>query len=161
MADYHATWRERPPKERRAYLVLYVCCVVEAVVACIVALLVFEPKGSLLLYSCGVAGVADWYPVLHDPQPPCAPYFSPSCANEVVYPLLTWILASTTGRHLSPPAAVEWGSLYLCWSPHQCFAKPPDPATWCPPPACPPAHRPPARRPARPPPGARRLTPGG
>ena len=48
------------------------------------------PQGELDLTFCGVERLADWYPALVNPRPSNTAVLH--CANEVVFPLMTFAL---------------------------------------------------------------------
>lgn len=74
---------------RRGRLLVIGSQLIETVLACLAASLLSRPFGSLVMQGCGVDGIDDWYPWLHNPATPCT---AMDCANEAVYPLLTWVL---------------------------------------------------------------------
>uniref|UniRef100_A0A2P2IB02 JNK1/MAPK8-associated membrane protein-like n=1 Tax=Hirondellea gigas TaxID=1518452 RepID=A0A2P2IB02_9CRUS len=69
---------------------LYVCVVVEVVIASLITLLVTPPLGSLALTSCRPRGLDDWYPLLHNPSPNYEGTLY--CTQEAVYPMYTMVL---------------------------------------------------------------------
>ena len=64
---------------------LYLSAIIEVVVAALTTLLVTEPMGSLNIRSCKVRQLADWYPLLQNPNPNYEG--SLHCTQEAVYPL--------------------------------------------------------------------------
>ncbi|XP_003739597.1 JNK1/MAPK8-associated membrane protein [Galendromus occidentalis] len=65
-------------------LVLQVCCLLENLLAAVLSLLSVPPTGSLLLTTCPVKRLSDWYTLLHNPSP----YYKQTlhCSQEAVYP---------------------------------------------------------------------------
>ena len=53
--------------------------------------LIFEPRGEMRLYACGVSRLSDWYTALANPVH-ARSHTSLHCASEAVYPLLTWTM---------------------------------------------------------------------
>ncbi|XP_068215274.1 JNK1/MAPK8-associated membrane protein [Palaemon carinicauda] len=78
----------------REVMALYASAVIEVLVAAVVTLLVTEPVGSFSIRSCKVRKLADWYPLLHNPNPN---YEGPlHCTQEAVYPLYSMVFVFYT-----------------------------------------------------------------
>lgn len=65
-------------------LLLHGCALLEVAGSALVTLLLAEPRGHLGLAVCEVQGLADWYPLLHNPAPNYGPALH--CTHEAVYP---------------------------------------------------------------------------
>jgi len=65
-------------------LMLHGAALLEVVVSALGTLLLASPRGSLALHACPVQGLADWYPLLHNPSPNYGPALH--CTHETVYP---------------------------------------------------------------------------
>jgi len=57
----------------------------ETLVSIVATVLLFEPRGRFLLYSCSVNRLSDWYPIFSNPP-------TYHCASEAAYPLFSLIL---------------------------------------------------------------------
>ncbi|KAJ3424321.1 jnk1/mapk8-associated membrane protein [Anaeramoeba flamelloides] len=66
-------------KKKRDVVYLLVSCFFETIIAYILTLISFNPKGSLSVYCCGVSRFSDWFPSFYNP-----PNFH--CMSENVYP---------------------------------------------------------------------------
>lgn len=66
-------------------MALYGSAILEVGAAAVVTLLVTEPVGSFKIRSCKVRKLADWYPLLHNPNPNYEGKLH--CTQEAVYPL--------------------------------------------------------------------------
>ncbi|CAL4227871.1 unnamed protein product, partial [Meganyctiphanes norvegica] len=73
---------------------LYGSAILEVAAAAIVTLLITEPVGSLEIRSCEVRSIADWYPLLHNPNPNYEG--SLHCTQEAVYPLYSMVFVFYT-----------------------------------------------------------------
>lgn len=69
----------------RAQLLLHACATVEVVLAAVLALLAFEPYGTLRFHACSVTRLSDWYTLFHNPTPNYDAKLY--CTQEAVYPL--------------------------------------------------------------------------
>lgn len=56
----------------------------EVTLSAILTLLLAEPRWQFTLSACQVNGLADWYPLLHNPSPNYGPALH--CTHETVYP---------------------------------------------------------------------------
>jgi len=77
-------------KSNKDTLGLICCALLEVILAGTITLLVWEPFGSFEVKSCGVGGLADWYPIFFNPQPNFEETLH--CSYEAVYPLYTILL---------------------------------------------------------------------
>lgn len=75
-------------------IALYGSAIVEVVAAAVVTLLVTEPIGSFNIRSCKVRKLADWYPLLHNPNPNYEGKLH--CTQEAVYPLYSMVFVFYT-----------------------------------------------------------------
>jgi len=66
-------------------LLLHISALFESVVAGICALVVVKPRGSLMVTSCPVTQLADWYTLFQNPSPDYI--HTIYCTQEAVYPL--------------------------------------------------------------------------
>lgn len=66
---------------------LHVTAFFEILLACVISILVTNPVGKFVVYSCPVRGLADWYTLLHNPTPNYEKKIY--CTQEAVYPLYT------------------------------------------------------------------------
>ncbi|KAK4311663.1 hypothetical protein Pmani_016861 [Petrolisthes manimaculis] len=73
---------------------LYTSAIIEVGVAAVVTLLVTEPYGSFRIRSCQVRKLADWYPLLHNPNPNYEGVLH--CTQEAVYPLYSMVFVFYT-----------------------------------------------------------------
>lgn len=65
-------------------LLLHGAALLEVGVSALLTLLLADPQWELAISSCKVTGLADWYPLLHNPSPNYGP--SLHCTHETVYP---------------------------------------------------------------------------
>ena len=91
--NFNNDWAAKDVAEKKTRLAQYGWCLAESTLAVLICLLSFQPRGSLKLNGCGMQNIADWYPALYEPSPPCDNVGARSCANEVVFPLITWVLS--------------------------------------------------------------------
>ncbi|XP_050315740.1 JNK1/MAPK8-associated membrane protein [Anthonomus grandis grandis] len=70
-------------------LCLHITAFFEVLISSILALLATNPVGELTINSCGTRYLADWYTLLHNPQPNYEDKVY--CTQEAVYPLYTII----------------------------------------------------------------------
>ncbi|KAL7643683.1 UNVERIFIED_CONTAM: hypothetical protein RMT77_005666 [Armadillidium vulgare] len=94
---YHLVCIDNSAKRRKftkEVIILYGIAFVEIVLAAIFSLLIFEPRGSLYIRSCHVRDLADWYPILHNPNPNYEGQLY--CTQEAVYPLYSIIFVFYT-----------------------------------------------------------------
>jgi len=77
---------------RSAAWLMYPYAVLEVVVASVATLLATPPMGVPWVYSCAVRDIADWYPVLHNPNPNYEGALH--CTQEAVYPLYSMVLVA-------------------------------------------------------------------
>lgn len=77
----------------RISLVLYATHFVEVAAAAAAATAVIFGRKPITM--CTMNSVASWYPIFYDSFPECDDNFGtqPSCATEVAWPLITWVLA--------------------------------------------------------------------
>lgn len=68
----------------RELLLLHGAALLEVLISALGTLLLASPRGSLALHACTVQGLADWYPLLHNPSPNYGPALH--CTHETVYP---------------------------------------------------------------------------
>ncbi|KAI0223190.1 JNK1/MAPK8-associated membrane protein [Lamellibrachia satsuma] len=71
-------------------LILHASSLVESAIAAICTLLVVTPIGSLLVTSCKVKALSDWYTMFYNPSPDYV--HTINCTQEAVYPLYTMVL---------------------------------------------------------------------
>ncbi|XP_045480790.1 JNK1/MAPK8-associated membrane protein [Harmonia axyridis] len=66
-------------------LILHMTATFEVFISSILSLLIVHPFGSLEIKSCSVRSLADWYTLLHNPNP----YYTETvhCTQEAVYPM--------------------------------------------------------------------------
>lgn len=67
-------------------LALHACALFETVLAAVATLLSTPPVGQVLLHTCRVQRLSDWYTLLHNPTPGYK--HTLRCTQEAVYPLL-------------------------------------------------------------------------
>jgi len=65
--------------------ILFASATLETLISILASIVLFEPRGTFKIYSCGVSNIADWYPIFLNPS-------SIHCSSEAVYPLFTLIL---------------------------------------------------------------------
>lgn len=65
-------------------LLLHGAAFLEVSMSALLTLLLAEPQWQLDLSACGVKGLSDWYPLLHNPNPNYGPPLH--CTHETVYP---------------------------------------------------------------------------
>ncbi|XP_065301237.2 JNK1/MAPK8-associated membrane protein [Dermacentor albipictus] len=70
-------------------LALHACALFETVLAAVVTLLTTPPVGQVLLHTCRVQRLSDWYTLLHNPTPGYK--HTLRCTQEAVYPLFSMI----------------------------------------------------------------------
>ncbi|XP_063603368.1 JNK1/MAPK8-associated membrane protein-like [Penaeus indicus] len=75
-------------------MALYASAVVEVVVAAVATLLITDPVGSFNIRSCTEHGLADWYPLFHNPNPNYEGVLH--CTQEAVYPLYSMVFVFYT-----------------------------------------------------------------
>ena len=63
--------------------------ILESFISFMLMVLTFEPRGELVLYSCGVKSIKDWYTFFYNPKPDYVNVVR--CTQEAVYPLYTSI----------------------------------------------------------------------
>lgn len=66
-------------------MILHLVSTIEVIISSILSLLIVHPFGSLEIKSCSVRVLADWYTLLHNPNP----YYTETvhCTQEAVYPM--------------------------------------------------------------------------
>ncbi|XP_064484367.1 JNK1/MAPK8-associated membrane protein-like [Ornithodoros turicata] len=70
-------------------LVLHASALVENIMAIVSTLLVTPPVGELLVHTCRVRQLSDWYTLLHNPTPGYK--HTLRCTQEAVYPLYSMV----------------------------------------------------------------------
>ncbi|CAN8000638.1 unnamed protein product, partial [Ixodes hexagonus] len=70
-------------------LALHACALFETVVAAVSTLLATPPLGQVLLHTCRVHRLSDWYTLLHNPTPGYK--HTLRCTQEAVYPLFSMV----------------------------------------------------------------------
>ncbi|XP_047480874.1 JNK1/MAPK8-associated membrane protein-like [Penaeus chinensis] len=75
-------------------MALYASAVVEVAVAAVATLLITDPVGSFNIRSCTEHGLADWYPLFHNPNPNYEGVLH--CTQEAVYPLYSMVFVFYT-----------------------------------------------------------------
>ncbi|KAM4724365.1 JNK1/MAPK8-associated membrane protein [Anableps anableps] len=77
-------------KKSSSALLQHVTAMLECSVSAVVTLLLTEPVGKLIIWSCRVQMLSDWYTMLYNPSPD---YINTlHCTQEAVYPLYTIVL---------------------------------------------------------------------
>ncbi|XP_022250678.1 JNK1/MAPK8-associated membrane protein-like isoform X1 [Limulus polyphemus] len=66
-------------------VLLHISALIENVVASLLSLLIISPTGKLMINSCQVHRLSDWYTMLHNPNPGYKTTLR--CTQEAVYPL--------------------------------------------------------------------------
>jgi hypothetical protein len=73
----------------REVLVLHASALGEVAIAGFITLLILEPQGSLEIRSCHINSLADWYTLLHNPNPQYEETLH--CTQEAVFPLYSMV----------------------------------------------------------------------
>ncbi|KAF1751308.1 hypothetical protein GCK72_017862 [Caenorhabditis remanei] len=63
----------------------YLCVVLENVIACVIAVLIYPPQFSFFLNGCEKTGIKEWYPACYNPR--IGYTKTMRCTYEVVFPL--------------------------------------------------------------------------
>ncbi|CAF0715306.1 unnamed protein product [Brachionus calyciflorus] len=70
--------------------IIYALPLIECILSLCLSILVFPPFGSILLTSCNINGMEDWYSVFYNPQ---VDYYNQlNCTHEVVYPFYSLVM---------------------------------------------------------------------
>ncbi|MCL4123723.1 UNVERIFIED_CONTAM: hypothetical protein GTU68_039201 [Idotea baltica] len=94
---YHLVCIDNSARRRKftkEVIILYGIAFLEVSLAAILSLLLFEPRGSFYINSCHVRYLADWYPLLHNPNPNYEGKLH--CTQEAVYPLYSIVFVFYT-----------------------------------------------------------------
>lgn len=77
-------------QNKKSLVVLHLSALAESVIAALLTVLLTDPVGSLMIRSCPVDRLEDWYSMLYNPSPNYTTTFH--CTQEIVYPLYTIVM---------------------------------------------------------------------
>ncbi|XP_028402899.1 JNK1/MAPK8-associated membrane protein-like [Dendronephthya gigantea] len=86
----HYTFNYQYSRTQKHMVIMQISATLESLLSGLFTLLVTEPKGSLLIHTCEVKKLSDWYTVFFNPKPDHVNEIR--CTQEAVYPLYSMVL---------------------------------------------------------------------
>ncbi|CAE1237500.1 JNK1/MAPK8-associated membrane protein [Acanthosepion pharaonis] len=87
---FFVEYKNRRSKFSKSLILLHISAFVECVLAGVLTLLMFDPRGKLTIRSCPVKRLSDWYTLWYNPSTNYVD--TVHCTQEIVYPLYTMVI---------------------------------------------------------------------